>query len=62
MCLTMYKSVSCHLLNHMHDVRSISTSLERSLSNTLDLTLDEVKYTEGSSILCHPVEQVFGKV
>ena len=52
------KLVPYHLLNHMHDVWSKTIALDGSLTNTLDLTPDKIKDTEGVSIWCHPVEKV----
>ena len=58
MNLVILECVPCDLLNHIHDIRSKSTALEGPLTYTPDLTPDKVKNAEGSSIRCHPVEQV----
>ena len=44
----------------MHNVRTKAAALDGPLTNTLDLTLDEVKDTERPCIWCHPVEKVPG--
>jgi hypothetical protein len=51
-----------HLLNHTHDIWTESTALDGPLTNTLDLTLDEVKDTKQLCIWCHPMEKVPGVI
>ena len=62
MYLVILKGMPYDMLNHVHDVGSKTTALEGPLSNTPNLTPDEVEYTKGSCIWCHPVEQVLGIV
>ena len=58
MYLVILKGMPYDLLNHVHDVGSKTTALERPLFDTPDLAPNEVKDTKGSCIRCHPVEQV----
>ena len=58
MYLVIFKGIPCDLLNHVHDVKSKTTTLEGPLTYSPDLILDKVKNAEGPSIRCHPVEQV----
>jgi len=43
-------------------VRSKATSLNRPLTNTLDVTPDKVKDAERLCIWCHPMEKVLGVI
>ena len=56
------KLVPGHLPNHIHDVWSKATTLDWPLTNTLNLTPDEIKDTEGLRIWCHPMEKVPGVI
>ena len=58
MNLIILECVPYHLLNHMHDIRSKTTTLEGPLSNTPDLTLDKIEYAKGLCIWCHPMKQI----
>ena len=58
MSFVIIKLVPCHLLNHMHNVRTKAAALDGPLTNTLYLTPDEVNDTERPCIWCHLVEKV----
>ena len=62
MNLVILECVPCDLLDHIHDIRSKSTSLEGPLTYTSDLTPYEIKDAKRSCIRCHPMEQVPGVI